>query len=87
MSRDEVEEALYELIPDEVGDASGEDLLERVMANLDSSDENAPGEEGEVLHSLSLEITELRVLLPVIVSLRNPALRDRHWFLIGEAIE
>jgi hypothetical protein len=47
MSRDEVEEALYELIPDEVGDASGEDLLERVMANLDSSDENAPGEEGD----------------------------------------
>eukprot|EP00438_Fugacium_kawagutii_P000501 Skav217662 [mRNA] locus=scaffold2919:146043:150270:+ [translate_table: standard] len=33
----------------------------------------------EVLHSLSLELTELRVLLPVIVSLRNPGLRERHW--------
>eukprot|EP00435_Cladocopium_sp_Y103_P027327 s163_g6.t1 len=40
-----------------------------------------------VLHSLSLELTELRVLLPVIVSLRNPGLRERHWTLIGEAID
>ena len=37
MSLDEVEDALAELIPDEVGDADGEDLLEQVMANLDSS--------------------------------------------------
>lgn len=33
----------------------------------------------QVLHSLSLELTELRVLLPVIVSLRNPGLREHHW--------
>ncbi len=42
MSRSEVEEALGELIPDEVGDADVEDLLERVMANLDSSAESEP---------------------------------------------
>lgn len=41
----------------------------------------------QVLHSLSLELTELRVLLPVIVSLRNPGLRERHWQMIGEAID
>ncbi|CAK9019642.1 unnamed protein product [Durusdinium trenchii] len=41
----------------------------------------------QVLHSLSLELTELRVLLPVIVSLLNPGLRERHWTLIGEAID
>jgi hypothetical protein len=44
MTRDEVEEALAELIPDEVGDTDGDDLLERVMTNLDSSAESEAAE-------------------------------------------
>ena len=44
MPRDEVEDALAELIPDEVGGADGEDLLEQVMANLDSSAESEPAD-------------------------------------------
>jgi len=40
----------------------------------------------QVLHSLSLDLAELRVLVPVIVSLRNPGLRHRHWQRIGEAM-
>lgn len=39
MSQDEIEEALEELIPDEVNGVDADDLLERVMANLDSSAE------------------------------------------------
>ena len=44
---DDVEDALAELIPDEVGRFDGEDLLERVMANLRSSPEGAPADPGE----------------------------------------
>ena len=44
---DEVQDALTELIPDEVGGVDGEDLLERVMANLRSSPEGEPADRDE----------------------------------------
>ena len=48
-SLDEVEDALAQLIPDEVGGVDGEDLLERVMMNLQSpeSDPTDPGAPSE----------------------------------------
>lgn len=45
MPRDEVEDALAELIPDEVGGVDHDDLLEQVMANLDSSPGADPTDE------------------------------------------
>ena len=44
---DDVEDALAELIPDEVGGFDGEDLLEGVMADLRSSSEGEPADPGE----------------------------------------
>jgi hypothetical protein len=41
----------------------------------------------QVLHQLSLELTDIQVLLPLIVCLRNPGLRERHWQAIGKAID
>ncbi len=44
---DDVEDALAQLIPDDVGGFDGEDLLERMMADLRSSSEREPADPGE----------------------------------------
>ena len=41
----------------------------------------------QVLFTLSLELSEIKVLVPVIKALRNPALRDRHWTMIGDIMD